>query len=523
MKSYKFKKDYHYLIYGAAFMGMRMLKGLKEAGYFVDAFLDKRADYLKCVEGLSVYHPEKFSPDSFQNTVVIIAITNPFEHTMVADYLFKLGYEKILFNPCHSLERANPSLKKMGNLYIKIQDGQLKETDDVCTYTQDLLDFQFSNGVILKEFQDYVVTLLPVDLCFYGNSHIENENASPDVVERRGKPIYMSSYELINFFRAVAGVLPDSTKAVNAFSDYVMRNESVYSKMFPRTKQGMADMLTNRSNLFYGMLRELQNGNEFFINAPVEAVWNEEGYFNINDGQHRVCFFLTMGFSHVPAKMSRADYEKWINREKAIECISFAKKNHIVAAYAPIPHPNFYFFPSHRDVGGHTRIQKISQFLMNNHIPIRGKSVLDAGSYFCYLSQFFARLGANVTAVEFDPTSSKFGQLLNELLYCSSVKSMCLGLDNLDTSQTFSFTIMLTVLYWYLDKPMGMQILKNIDSVTEDFLIWESGDRPTEEIEFILKNSSFKKYIKISETTGTGKIRELGIFYREHIELKPLR
>ena len=428
---------------------------------------------------------------------------------------------KIVFCPCASLSNSNEVLNNLEKVYKSIQYGRINESDTACKYDPNFVDFQFENGVLLKEDGNYVTVLLSSDLCFVG---IDSVNAtlaekSPDFLERKEYPIYMAFYEWINYFKAIAGTTLHTKKVVEEFSDYVMRNPIVDQMMFPRTKQGMLDMLTSQNNLFNRLIHEFQSRTDFFIESPVEAVWKDRGYFHINNGIDRICFFLTLGLQFVPAKITKQDYYRWLNKEKLDKCISYAKTNHVVAAYAPIPHPNFYFFPAYRDIGGHKRIQKIAEFLMYNHISIKGKKVLDAGSYYCYLSQFFARIGAEVTAVEFNPTSSEFGKLLNELLYCSNIQSICTGIDNIDTSERFSFTIMLTVLYWHLNTPLGLQILHNVDLVTENFLLWESGDEPESEIQFILENSSFNKYIKISETIGTGKVRELGVFCKEHVQL----
>ena len=55
MKTYKLSKEYNYVIYGAAFLGVQILTGLRNSGYNVNAFLDKRASELKEVEGVKVY------------------------------------------------------------------------------------------------------------------------------------------------------------------------------------------------------------------------------------------------------------------------------------------------------------------------------------------------------------------------------------------------------------------------------------------------------------------------------------
>ena len=74
---------------------------------------------------------------------------------------------------------------------------------------------------------------------------------------------------------------------------------------------------------------------------------------------------------------------------------------------------------------------------------------------------------------------------------------------------------MLTVLYWHMDTPLGIKLIKAVDHMTKKFLLWESGDEPEREKHFIFSHSSFHTYEKICETVGTGKLRELGIFTKQ--------
>lgn len=527
MEKFYLKKEYRYLIYGASVRGKEMLKGLKAAGYCVTAFLDRRAEDLKIVNGIPVYHPEKFEHNDFENTIIIVSISNPFEHTMIADYLHSFGYEKIIYAIFPGMDHTNEEISELDQTYANIQDGTVTEQNVFFQYTDQWMDLIFKDGACIQKDDKFVVAYLPIDMCFmslrdyyynfFGKAIMDN---SPEMEERFNMPVYMAAYEQHNMFKAFYGTLSKRGKVIKAFTNFWKNNLCIYGDTFSRTPEGEEAMLINRCNAFWGMFQAYQrSGMDYFIQHPVEVYWNTNGYFNCVDGGHRISFLLAMGLSFVPALISNHDYAQWINKEKLRDCIDFAKEKHIPAAYAPIPHPHFRFFPAYRDIGGATRIHKIEEVLMYNHIQIKDSRILDAGSYYCYLSQVFARMGAKVTAIEYNLISSEFGRLLNELLYCSSIHSICCGLDEMDTKDRFSFTIMLTVLYPYINDPLGMKILHNIDIVTENFMIWESGDRPEDEIHFILENSSFKTYVKISETFGTGKLREIGIFCKEHIQM----
>lgn len=528
MEKFNLKKDYRYLIYGAAAQGKTILRNLCDAGYAVVAFLDRRADELKAVDGVIVKRAECFNHSDFENTVVVVALTNPFEHTIIADYLHELGYDKIIYSIFPGMEHVSEEIHEFKQTYEGILGGSVSEKNVFCKYNDQWVNAIFEDGALIRDDGEYIVAYLPFDLCAApSKEHLYKllgscvMDASPDMAERFDQPIFMATYEQCNLFRAFFGTLKHCGKAIDAFADFWKNNRFLYGETFPRTCEGREELLINRSNTFWGMFRSFQqSGMSFFIQHPLEVYWNENGYFNVADGAHRIAFFLAIGLHFAPARILKRDYEKWVNREKLDKCIAYVQKTHIPAAYAPIPHPNFCFFPTYRDLGGVIRLQTIEEVLMFNHIKVKGKRVLDAGSNYCYLSQNFTRMGAEVTAVEYDPNISGFGRLLNELLYCSNIKSVCCGLDEINTDERFSFTIMLTVLYPYMNQPLGLKILQNIDTVTENFLIWESGDHPEEEIRFILENSSFDEYLKLRETFGTGKLREMGIYCKKHFRMR---
>ena len=120
MKTYKLSKEYNYVIYGAAFLGVQILTGLRNSGYNVNAFLDKRASELKEVEGVKVYEPQSYKSDNKENVVVIVAVTTTFEHPKIATYLRTLGYHKIICKMDENAGLVADNLKKIAYAYDKI-------------------------------------------------------------------------------------------------------------------------------------------------------------------------------------------------------------------------------------------------------------------------------------------------------------------------------------------------------------------------------------------------------------------
>jgi len=89
-----------------------------------------------------------------------------------------------------------------------------------------------------------------------------------------------------------------------------------------------------------------------------------------------------------------------------------------------------------------------------------------------------------------------------------------------DFNTTYDVGIILTVFYHYYNNPILKddrvrdRFLKKLDATIDYMLIWESGDDYEGERSFIIENTKFKRFEHIAWTDGTGKLRELGVFYK---------
>lgn len=522
LETFQLEKRYDYIIYGASYAGKVIYETMHRAGYRIRCFLDRRAEEIGTQCGLPVYTPDRYPHRDFEDTVIVIAVRVPFEHEAIASFLYQLGYDKIIYRPCSGSLPAQSELMSAEDNYERLLSGRgVSEALTFVKYLGQFHEKRLFDDSIIHEDDRSVTVYLPTDLCFTNTKECVRslglwEPVKDSILlESLDLPVYMGYYSTVYFFRACMGTTPNVRAAIKAYEDWIA--DTPISMWNVSTAH---ERVVERMQVYNGLESVCKMGDGFFRAHPVQVEWNPKGYFNIVDGHHRTCFYVAKGIPLIPAVMSKEDHEKWIHWDALKKCLDFISGKNMLAAYAPIPHPNFYQFPTYRDVGGHTRIQMIAEFLALNRISFQGRTVLDAGAYYCYLSQFFARLGAKVTAVEYDRESHEFAKLLNELLYCGDIDCICGGLEDLDTSRRFSVTIMLTVLYPYVGTALGRKILGNIDAVTEDLLLWESGDQPEEEIQYILKHSTFEHYLKISETVGTSKIRELGVFYRDHVHLE---
>ena len=105
-KEFLIDKDSKFIIYGAATTGAILYHNLKESGYKIIAFVDKRADEIDSYLELPVWNlrqAEKYF-GTCDDVIVIIAIKNVFEHEKIAKTIWNLGCNKIIFRPSSVIE-----------------------------------------------------------------------------------------------------------------------------------------------------------------------------------------------------------------------------------------------------------------------------------------------------------------------------------------------------------------------------------------------------------------------------------
>ncbi len=517
MKKYTLKKEYKYVIYGAGFMGALMLEGMEKAGYCVSAFLDKRAAILKTIKGVPVYHPDEFQDDGKGNTVVIVAIMNPFEHPKVAAGLSKKGYKKIIFKLSADNRYKAEYARNMFQLYEDLQKGSIDGQRAAVEYTADFADVYFEEEAVIKRTEHSVIAFVPLELCFelcdFPVITAENGQPNPDIVSAFDKPILFGDKWLIDLFRAFEGN-GNIGKIIYEFKEYLKRNPWRYYS-YPRTEQGMDELIANRYTMFMQLSQFInKSGMEFFINTPIEVEWGGKGYFHVLDGAHRICFFLAKGFTRIPARMKKEAYEKWRNQDKLKTSIGYLKEHGCPPMNTPVPHPCFYNYPAYRDEAGILRISHILEYFRGRQVDLKGKRILEIGSSYSYFAQCFYRMGAKVTAMRQDNGCLKLEKILNELVYCDGIEAIFGDICEIKLDQQYDIAIMLTYFEQYTGTVQGKAMLQKIDRAVDGFLLWESGADAESEINFIMAETSFLRYEKIAATYGTGKARELGIFYK---------
>lgn len=208
-------------------------------------------------------------------------LQNGKNHEMIAGQLQCVGFDKILFLPS-SFETTER--KQMCILYNDFLDGAYDRLINVpCAEAvvggerKDRESF-FSNGKCVIDF-------VPKDILYMGLK----EDSLPCKAELHIP--YRSLYEFLQ------GKKSDCV-------DYLkfMRVE---------TKEEQQDLLCDRIALYDRYEYEYNLQTDFFVWSAARVSWNTNGYFNIEDGHHRVIYLIHKGYQMIPVRMTMADYIQW--------------------------------------------------------------------------------------------------------------------------------------------------------------------------------------------------------------------
>lgn len=487
MDTYNLGRNIKYVIYGASHLGRNIKESLDRQGLKVECFLDEKYNRITQIDELPVCNPEDYN---YGDYVYIIAKNNP--HSF-ANALYEKGITKIIFNPPVYNKNGNDYINKMIEAYYMVEN-KIDFDAEIPFYNPEYMDDRFADKSFLDYIGDEILAYIPTDLLFVKNDE---------------QHIYIEYAYLIESLKVIAGKGAD----LSFLKSYIEGDYLV--ELFDRRFDWPSDKLRYIQELYNCYNMRLVYGMNWFIKNPVKVKYVDNKFFVEKVAIFQIAFLISKGIIRIPALINEKDYLHWVNKEELSLTIQYANSKNMLVSYTLLEHPYFFDFPAARDVCGNSRIILICKWLLEVGIEVKNKKIIDIGAYYGFFSRFFNRLGAKVTLVEANENSFSFCNQFNKLMRMEGINMYCGQIENFEENGEYDFCLLLTVLYWYYKEEIGLRLLNVVDKVTKSVLIWESGDRIEEEKEWIMNNSSFKFYKKIADTVGTGKIRELGVFWKE--------
>lgn len=292
-EKYAITKRDEIVLYGKNVYCEDQIENLREEGYQIHAVIDKNAEYGAVeVKGIPIYRNVEDICLS-EKTCIFIMLQNGMLHWEIAHNLYQHGVNRVVFLPL----RKGFYSREVQNEFV-IQYNYLMEKKYTMMCVPYLQDRMFKcigerRWFEAKELQGGdVIIWLAADLV---RTTMQEEEKYRDIPIGEFTPY-------INLFKLLKGDQAD-------ISEYIRK----YGKApFPEASKEEYDYVLNKRHVLYDFFEEQfcsGNMDYFTISAPV-AVWNEKGYVNLCEGQHRCVYLLSKGMKYVPVRVGRKVLEQ---------------------------------------------------------------------------------------------------------------------------------------------------------------------------------------------------------------------
>jgi hypothetical protein len=420
MKYFDFEYNTPTVIYGAGLRGQLFYHNLQKSGFTnIRIFLDKNAANICPILGIEVLSPssEDISHQMKADGIIVISVTNVFEHEKIAKELHSLGFENIIFK---SLSGASVSPEKriVNNIFDSILDmkyyqTKLKPIKHVPKYNTLTHESDRPNSILRIINEDYLVAAVPVELIFSLSNETKLTPYKTEELEKKfglthlfDAPFFAVSQQISLFDYFETGNQTELEKYINVIRfNYELIGKAITISEIDR-------IISSRHQVYCEMNNLMSIKNQFFSENPVKLKWNQKGYFNILDGKHRLALFIAKGLRKIPSKMTSEDFNKWINKPTLGEINSLD----ITRKFVYLLHPVFqntcslsYF---------HSQcLFSLIKFIINKVYDYRGLSALCVGIDSTYYFQYFFKMGMRARQAITEGGDLEKARFFNKLCY----------------------------------------------------------------------------------------------------------
>lgn len=292
------KKETPIVLYGAGEVGDIIGKNIKEKGYNLIGYIDRK-NHGKKMNGVPIVD---LYVDIFEKktSVIIVCLADGTLHKDIANLLFELGYIHILFIP-FGYKFPDETAREINEIYDSFYYGYFSSMElvEIKAYC-DLINEEQGYGRYINFVNESWMNIY-VDIEFL---YTENLNLwEGDLSKIHGK----SKYNDINVcsYRPYIALMD----SLLGKGDFI--NE--YWDAWDRLPFDKESRIKNREILVDEYEYHKSRNDTFFIESATKAVFNPSGYWNLHGGHHRIAYLIAKGEMLLPVKVRKEDYEKWKN------------------------------------------------------------------------------------------------------------------------------------------------------------------------------------------------------------------
>ena len=356
-------------------------------GYQVKGYIDQNADALKHNMRVPCWTLDTIpiNKEERGDTIIVLLLQNGQIHKKIALELQDQGFSKILFIPPELTSKEQKRMCMLYNSFLHGNYDQLKDIPEVGEVSKgELVERQ-----ILPKDENTKIVFMPTDILFMYQK--DNDTLRCNVGY---DTIYFDLYDYLE------GRKDDCIEYLRF--------------MGVKTEEEKSRLLNDRRSLYYKFQYEYNLQSDYFIQTAASVRWNDNGYFNIIDGHHRVEFLVYKGYRCIPVHVSENDYVLWKNKN-VLEQYEYWQN-----VRCPVPNPQFlgrsiFYRSIWNEVMGYlyTKIIKKGTTMF---------SFLEVDAYDGYFARLCALFGWSKSYVGTqDTTQKQVCTQLNRLLYQDNV------------------------------------------------------------------------------------------------------
>lgn len=406
-------KEKKILFYGAGTTANVLTEKLSSSWPgIIKGYIDKRGDALKEKNGLPVYSLEDVSKLGDKEGIVIVITTrNVFEHWEIANDLLHVGFSQIIFKPLTVLKgEGSPSLLKISEAHDCFCVKFTIPKDEVpCMLEKESIALQ-DKGVFYESEQDLKV-YLPSSLLFTNKL----KEDFPDFLLAESN--FITNYIAVDLYQSFQQSNGAQSDVIDRYIQFLC---DPFTKYYNTDTSGeWKNLLVNaRKQVYDQMCLSLELDFDFFKRNPTTVGFNgNQNLGLIASGKNRVSFLIAKGFHHIPVKISKENYQQFLNFPVLEKIENYMKEKEITTFFAPIPHPYFYQcnyiakdFPS---LCTQRLSHSMAYILLEKYqrFDFSALDILDDMDDCGELSRHFRRLGCEVTHLEENELTRLFDDL----------------------------------------------------------------------------------------------------------------
>lgn len=233
--------------------------------------------------------------------VIIICLQNGMLHDEVAQALYDEGMQKIIYLPMQ-MNRSLYVLNMYRRVYQLVKAFQYESIDRIPLYRVK----RNSPFIMIDEWGDKISFWCSVRyLCSADYSMImrdmpkRSDTAKSKLLEYADVSVQMNR-PYIELFKWLNGKDADI---------------DLYLTFMGRISDKEKELLLEDRKKLYKIYEEAFRYNmSFFTTSPSCGIWNSRGYFNIEDGKHRIHYLYSKGYRRMPVVVSIGDFEKFAEK-----------------------------------------------------------------------------------------------------------------------------------------------------------------------------------------------------------------